>query len=114
MRIVAAPRDVWDNYDRDHGGEIEVTEFLVHDVDPLEILSQMTHMFELKMLIRGLSGDQVRVKAFLTCRRSRSRTRISGRRRSSGAVQSLPACGLSAGDVIDDVVSCSCGPVGGR
>jgi hypothetical protein len=53
----------WDNYDRDDGGEIEVTEFLVHDVDPLEILSQMTHMFELKMLIRGLSGDQVRVKA---------------------------------------------------
>jgi hypothetical protein len=63
LRIAAAPRDVWENYDRDDGGEIEVTEFLVHDVDPLEILSQMTHMFELKMLIRGLSGDQVRVKA---------------------------------------------------
>ena len=63
LRIAAAPRDVWENYDRDGGGEIEVTEFLVHDVDPLEILSQMTHMFELKMLIRGLSGDQVRVRA---------------------------------------------------
>ena len=63
LRIAAAPRDVWENFNRDDGGEIEVTEFLVHDVDPLEILSQMTHMFELKMLIRGLSGDQVRVRA---------------------------------------------------
>jgi hypothetical protein len=63
LRIAAAPRDVWENYDRDGGGEIEVTEFLVHDVDPLEILGQMTHMFELEMVIRGLSGDQVRVRA---------------------------------------------------
>lgn len=40
-----------------------MTEFLVHDVDPLVILRQMTHMFDLKMLIRRLSGDQVRVRA---------------------------------------------------
>ena len=38
--------------------------------EPLVILRQMTHMFELKMLIRGLSGDQVRVRGFLTCRMS--------------------------------------------
>lgn len=63
LRIAAAPRDVWENYNHDEGGEIEVTDFLVHDVDPLEILSRMTHMFELKMFIRGLTGDQVRVRA---------------------------------------------------
>jgi len=63
LRIVASPSEVWKSFNRDDGGEIEVTEFLVHDVDPLLILSQMTHMFELKMLIRGLSGNQVRVRA---------------------------------------------------
>jgi hypothetical protein len=63
LRIVASPSEVWKSFNRDNGGEIEVTEFLVHDVDPLVVLSQMTHMFELKMLIRGLSGDQLRVRA---------------------------------------------------
>lgn len=63
LRIVASPREVWKNFNPEDGGEIEATQFLVHDVDPLAILSQMTHMFELKMLIRGLSGDQVRVRA---------------------------------------------------
>jgi hypothetical protein len=63
LRIVATPRDVWDNFNPDDDGEIEVTEFLVHDVDPLVILQQMTHMFEVKMLIRGLGSDQVRVRA---------------------------------------------------
>lgn len=63
LHIAAAPRDVWANYNREDGGEIEVTDFLVHDVDPLEILSHMTHMFEMKMYIRGLSGAKVRVRA---------------------------------------------------
>jgi hypothetical protein len=62
LRIVATPREVWEKFDLDYGGEIEVTEFLVH-VDPLVILLQMAHVFELKMLIRGLSGGQVRVRA---------------------------------------------------
>ena len=38
---------------RDDGGEIEVTKFLVHNVDPLEIFSQMAHMFELKCSFAG-------------------------------------------------------------
>jgi hypothetical protein len=63
LRIVATPSGVWKNYNPDNCGELEVTEFLVHDVDPLVVLQQMTHTFELKMLIRALSGDQVRVRA---------------------------------------------------
>lgn len=63
LRIAAAPRAVWESYNHDEGGEIEVTDFLVHNVDPLEILSQMTHVFEMKMFIRGLNGDHVRVMA---------------------------------------------------
>lgn len=63
LRIIATPRGVWENFNRDDNGEIEVTEFLVHDVDPIVILREMAHMFELKMLIRGLSADQVRVTA---------------------------------------------------
>jgi hypothetical protein len=38
-----------------------MTEFLVHDVDPLAILQRMTHMFELKMRI-GHLDRRVRVK----------------------------------------------------
>ena len=63
LLIVATPREVWENFKPDDGSDIEVTEFLVHDVDPLLILRQMAHMFELKMFIRGLSGDRVRVTA---------------------------------------------------
>ncbi|PMR62158.1 hypothetical protein C1A38_05340 [Verrucosispora sp. ts21] len=61
LRLVATPRDVWEK--TQPGDEIEVTEFLVHDVDPLALLQQMTHMFELKMYRRGVDGRQVRVRA---------------------------------------------------
>ncbi|MEU6204127.1 hypothetical protein ABZ814_11115 [Micromonospora musae] len=63
LRLLATPRDVWDKVKPDDDAEVEVTEFLVHDVDPLAILQQMTHVFELKMQLRGLHGRQVRVRA---------------------------------------------------
>lgn len=63
LRVVATPRDVWEKVKPDDDAEIEVTEFLVHDVDPLAILRQMTHVFELKMRLRGLDDRQVRVRA---------------------------------------------------
>lgn len=63
LQVVAAPRDVWDNVKPGDNSEIEVTEFLVHDVDPLAILQQMTHMFELKMRIRSVEGRPIRVRA---------------------------------------------------
>ena len=43
--------------------EIEATEFLVHDVDPLAILREMTHVFELKMRHRGLGSRPVRIRS---------------------------------------------------
>lgn len=49
LRLYATPRDVWEKAKPDDGTEVEVTEFLVHDVDPLAILQRMTHMFELNM-----------------------------------------------------------------
>jgi len=54
---------VWEKFKPDNGAELEVTEFLVHKVDPLAILQQMTHMFELSMRIRGLGDQRVRVRA---------------------------------------------------
>ncbi|MEU7876435.1 hypothetical protein [Dactylosporangium sp. NPDC049140] len=63
LQVVAAPRDVWDKVKLGDGSEIEVTELLVHDVDPLAILQQMTHMFELKMRIRSIEGHPIRVRA---------------------------------------------------
>lgn len=63
LRIVATPLDVWRKIKADGDAEIEVTEFRVHDVDPLAILQQMTHVFELKMLLRGIDGRRVRVRA---------------------------------------------------
>ncbi|MEV5819387.1 hypothetical protein AB0L22_09440 [Micromonospora haikouensis] len=63
LRVVAAPSDALAKAMADDDAEIEVTEFLVHDVDPLAILQQMTHVFELKMRRRGIGGRQVRVRA---------------------------------------------------
>ncbi|MFF0318847.1 hypothetical protein ACFYPH_29925 [Micromonospora sp. NPDC005252] len=63
LRVVATPVDVWEKVKPDDDAEIEVTEFLVHNVDPLAILQQMTHVFELKMRLRGLDGRRVRVRA---------------------------------------------------
>ena len=63
MRLYATPSDVWARVAPDDGAEVEVTEFLVHDVDPLAILQRMTHMFELNMRIRALGDRRVRVRA---------------------------------------------------
>jgi hypothetical protein len=63
LRVYATPRDVWEKVAPDDGVEVEVTEFLVHDVDPLAILQRMTHMFELNMRIRSLDNRRVRVRA---------------------------------------------------
>lgn len=63
LRIYTAPRDVWEKVKPDDRAEVEVTEFLVHDVDPLAVLQRMTHVFELSMRIRGLDNHRVRVRA---------------------------------------------------
>ncbi|XVV10931.1 hypothetical protein ACQP2X_39755 [Actinoplanes sp. CA-131856] len=60
LRIIATPRDVWEKAAAGDA-EIEATEFLVHDVDPLAILRQMMHVFELRM--RGSEGQAVRIRS---------------------------------------------------
>lgn len=61
LRVYATPREAWVRADGE--SDVEVTEFLVHDVDPLKILQEMTHVFELNMRIRGLDQRKVRITA---------------------------------------------------
>lgn len=63
LRVVATPRDVWRKSGPGAGSEIEATEFLVHNVDPLAVLQQMTHVFELRMRHRGIGDAPVRIRA---------------------------------------------------
>lgn len=44
-----------------NGGEIPVTEFLIHDVDPYEVLRGITHQFELRLRVRGTRDLPIRV-----------------------------------------------------
>jgi len=44
-----------------NGGEIPVTDFLMHDVDPYAILKAITHSFELRMRPVGAEGLPIRV-----------------------------------------------------
>jgi hypothetical protein len=63
LRVYATPREAWKTVKSEDEAAVEVTEFLVHDVDPLTILQQMTHMFELNMRLRALDGRTVHVMA---------------------------------------------------
>ncbi|KJL35474.1 hypothetical protein [Microbacterium azadirachtae] len=70
LRVVAVARehvpdggDVLPRIADANGGAIPVTEFLVHDVDPYEILQRITHMFELRMRVRGARDLPIKVTA---------------------------------------------------
>ncbi|GIG34742.1 hypothetical protein [Cellulomonas pakistanensis] len=52
LRKIAAAND----------GEIPVTSFLIHDVDPYAVLRAMTHSFDLRLRRRGTVGLPVRVQ----------------------------------------------------
>lgn len=54
--LVPEGSDVFPRIAAAHDGEIPVTQFLVHDVDPYEVLRAIAHQFELRMRTRG-SGD---------------------------------------------------------
>lgn len=43
------------------GGEIHATSFLVHDVDPYEVLRAITHQFELRLRVRGTLDYPIRI-----------------------------------------------------
>lgn len=45
-----------------NGGEIPVTQFLVHDVNPYDILLAITHQLDLRMRVRGARRYPIRVE----------------------------------------------------
>lgn len=63
LHVVAARRETI-RESREQGfedDEIRVTDFLIHDVDPYEILRTISHVFELRMRRRGFDDRALRV-----------------------------------------------------
>lgn len=46
-----------------NGGELPVTDFLIHDADPYAVLQALTHVLELRMRVRSTVGLTIRVTA---------------------------------------------------
>lgn len=44
-----------------NNGEIPVNEFLVHDVDPYEVLKAIVHMFDLRLRVSSFNQFPIRV-----------------------------------------------------
>jgi PAS domain-containing protein len=44
-------------------GELPVTDFLIHDADPIEVLRAISHVFELRLRRRGIGDRPLRVVA---------------------------------------------------
>lgn len=68
LRVVAVHRDlvpdggdVFPRIAEANGGEIPATEFLIHNVDPYEVLRRITHVFELRMRARGSRDIPIRI-----------------------------------------------------
>lgn len=62
-KLVKTDSDVLVQVAADHADELPVTQFLVHDVDPYEILRAITHQFELQLRTRGSRDFPIRVVA---------------------------------------------------
>jgi len=65
LHVVAVRRDDLpeSSVDGDYSEEIPVTDFLVHNVEPYEILRTITHQFELRLRHRGWGEHPLRVVA---------------------------------------------------
>ena len=68
LRVVAVERDllpeaadVYPGLAAEHGGQIPATEFLVHDVEPYDVLQAITNRFELRMRARGTRDLPIRI-----------------------------------------------------
>lgn len=55
--------DVWPKVAASNNGEIPATEFLVHNVDPYEVLKAITHVFEMRLRVRGCRDLPIRIMA---------------------------------------------------
>lgn len=58
---VVGTSDVWPTTAGANGGELPVTEFLVHGADPYAVLKAITHVFELRLRSRGTRDLPIRV-----------------------------------------------------
>lgn len=61
--IVPSGGDVFPRIAAANGGELPVTDFLVHNVDPYAVLKAMTHFLDLRLRARNTVGTPVRVIA---------------------------------------------------
>ena len=68
LRVVAVHRDllpeaadVFSTISAEHGGQIPATEFLVHDVEPYEVLQAITNKFAMRMRARGTRDLPIRI-----------------------------------------------------
>lgn len=70
LQVVAVPKDampsggdVLPGMAGNSGGEIQATMFRVHDVDPYDVLRQITHVFEMRLRVRGARDFPIRIMA---------------------------------------------------
>ena len=56
-------KDVFPRIAAANGGVIPATDFLVHDVDPYQVLQAITHVFELRLRMRGTRDLPVQITA---------------------------------------------------
>lgn len=53
--------DVLPQIAESNGGEIPATEFLIHDIDPYDVLKAMSHVFELRLRLMGSRALPIRI-----------------------------------------------------
>lgn len=61
--LIRTASDVVPQVAAENGGELPVTQFLVHDVDPDEVLAAMTHQLSLHLRVRGARDLPIRIVA---------------------------------------------------
>lgn len=69
LRVIAVPTenmpdggDVLRKFSAASGGEVQATEFLIHDADPYEILRAISHVFELRLRLARLTDEGIHVR----------------------------------------------------
>lgn len=64
LHVIAIPNDgVTPREEHAERGEVRATDFLIHDVDPYDVLRQITHVFDLRLRSRGYENVDIRVVA---------------------------------------------------
>lgn len=74
LRVVAIPADnnpeggdIFPKIAEANGGDLLATEFLIHDVDPYEVLRKITNLFDFRLRVGRLAGDDgipIRIVAY--------------------------------------------------